>query len=854
MTGHPVGRRRSLARLLVASMLFGAPAAARAAQEVVAVRGLPSSISAEYGAPVLLGDPSVPGPFLVPTRTGIEIRDAASLSQAPAGIFRTAGQIGAAAVAGNTAFLFAGERGIILVDVTNPSGPAAIGSRGDLGAVTLGAASTDGYGVAAANAEELHFLGRTAPGELTRLASLRFADGRVVQAIRARSDSFLVASERLVPTPRLFLTLYRLPAGATEPESLREIQVPLETAYDVAWRGDIAFAADGNDGVVVANLRTGATRVAAFPGNRFVRALDVNDSLVVLALEGGLGKLRRFGVEGDSLANATFEGLELEPTHVTLSGSRVLLPALDAIAPQEPDEAGQSAILVRDLDAILSAAPLGGTGRTRRVQWDSGLAYVADYTGGLRVYRAAGSDTSLVGMLPPTPGARVVDLALDLVSRRAYLASGSVGLQIVDITDPGNPVLLSTLPLQNLVSAVAVADPNLIVVGRRGSVSGITLVDVTIPTAPTVRGSIGSGFILDPRAIAIRGTIAYVADSQLGLLSVDFSNPDAPQVIGPVSGASARDVALAGNLLFVGTRTRGLQIADIVNPAAPVLRSEVAAPPIFGVAAGSGSSAGSVILLLGNEEALVVDASDPFQPIVRGPIPVPGFARDAAWVSDTLLVASALALDRFYVSPSSVSVPPLQVEIEPGQILPVARIRWAPVLTPGIAGLNLYRDEIPSIPGTSNPVGARVNASLLPPGSVEAVDRGLEAGVTYRYRLEAFFPDGSSVQVAEGAASVPATPALGQPYPNPYRPGNGVVTVPFRASAGAGGAAMELRVFDARGRLVRRESFAAPATGGFGSAIWDGRDRNGRRVAEGVYFVQIQGGGIDDARRVVLLR
>src|SRR6266850_194813 len=440
MTSPSVRWSRPLRHALVAGCLLAATApAADALPEVVATRGLPSSISSTYGTAVPLGDPSVAGLFAIPTQWGVEIRDAVSGAEAPVGAFRTSGVVNALAADGNTLYLFAGTRGIVAVDVADPANPAAIGSRGDLGDLRLGAASPNGYGVATANASELHFLGRSSPGALTLLATLRYADDRIVRGIVARSDSFLVVSEKFTPFQRLLLTLYRLPAAAAQPQFLSEIIVPNQSPTGVAWRGDLAFVGAGNLGVLVANVRTGAVTGPTNIG-KYIREVDVNDSVVVAVAQAGtFARIRRSGTGGNVLVNPTFESLSLEPIHVALSGSRVVISVQDVEAAQEPDEVGRSAIEFRDLDVPLAIPAVGGTGRTRRVAWSAGLAYVADYTGGLRVYRAGGSDTSLVGVLPLGTTTRVVDIALDPPRHRAYLAAGSDGLQIVDIADPAAP-------------------------------------------------------------------------------------------------------------------------------------------------------------------------------------------------------------------------------------------------------------------------------------------------------------------------------------------------------------------------------------------------------------------------------
>ncbi len=844
-------RRPLTLPLLWGCLLLPVAPIAQAGPKVVATRGAPSSISSEYGAAVLLGVPSVAGRYAIPTGWGFEIRDAALGGDAPIGSFCTSGAANALSVDGATVYLFAGDRGIVAVDITNPASPVAIGSYSGLGGVTLGAVSPNGYGVVAASGPDLHFLARTSPATLSPLSTLHFADGRQARGIVARADSFLVVSARFSPAPRLFLTLYRLRSGAAQPETLREIQVPNRTPTGLAWRGDLAFIAAGNAGLIVADVPDSLiTDTVGF--GKFVRSVDANDSVVVAAAQAGtVARFRRSGPAGELLINPTFDSVPLEPFHVTLSGSRVVIATQDVDVAQEPDEVGQSLIELRDLDTVLAVPAIGGTGRTRRVAWSAGYAYVADYTGGFRIYRADDSDTSLVGVLPLGPNSSVIDVALDPPRKRAYLAAGSQGLQIVDVANPAAPTLLGSLTLPGLASAVAVVDSDLVVVGRRGTIgAGISFVNTSLPAAPTPRGQIGGG-VPDPRAIAVKDTIAFIADASLGLLSVGFGNPDAPGLVGAFSGTPALDLDLSGDLLLVATAVAGLQIVDVFRPASPSLASSVATPALLGVA----RSGNSAVLLAGGEGALVVDIANPSAPTIRGPIGVPGVSRDAWWVGDTLLVTAGFALERYRVSPIATTVPVLTIEFDAGLVAPQATIGWSPVVLPGMAGLNLYRDVVATPPGTSDPQGARINASLLSPSAVGAVDTTLAAGTPYRYRLEAFFVDGSARKVAEGSLYVPSTPAVGRAYPNPYRPRNGaVLNVPFRVTSGGSGGSIEVTIHDAMGRLVLHSTAPAPAAGGFGNVTWNGRDGRGRPVTDGVYFVRLRGQGIDDARQIVLLR
>jgi len=125
----------------------------------------------------------------------------------------------------------------------------------------------------------------------------------------------------------------------------------------------------------------------------------------------------------------------------------------------------------------------------------------------------------------------------------------------------------------------------------------------------------------------------------------------------------------------------------------------------------------------------------------------------------------------------------------------------------------------------------------------------LAPGVENRYRLEAVFEDGRLLTVAEGSVVAPSGARLGRPFPNPFRSTGGEVTLPYQGAQP--GATVTLTVADVRGRSIREISLPAPASGGFGSIAWDGRDRDGHPVPGGVYYLYVRGAGIDDARAVV---
>jgi hypothetical protein len=101
-----------------------------------------------------------------------------------------------------------------------------------------------------------------------------------------------------------------------------------------------------------------------------------------------------------------------------------------------------------------------------------------------------------------------------------------------------------------------------------------------------------------------------------------------------------------------------------------------------------------------------------------------------------------------------------------------------------------------------------------------------------------------------GVPGVAETPGAGVPgglsvEPNPVRRS---ATIHFQLP---GGGAVRIDVYSQDGRLVR--VLSAKGTGRAGeSAVWDGCDAKGRRLAAGVYVCALQGGGHRLNRKVVL--
>jgi len=100
------------------------------------------------------------------------------------------------------------------------------------------------------------------------------------------------------------------------------------------------------------------------------------------------------------------------------------------------------------------------------------------------------------------------------------------------------------------------------------------------------------------------------------------------------------------------------------------------------------------------------------------------------------------------------------------------------------------------------------------------------------------------------AALIPEQSALLPNYPNPFNP---ETWIPFDLAEPA---SVSIRIYDARGRVVRALSLGRLAPGRYRArhraAHWDGRNATGSPVASGVYVVELVAGSYTERRRLVV--
>ena len=100
----------------------------------------------------------------------------------------------------------------------------------------------------------------------------------------------------------------------------------------------------------------------------------------------------------------------------------------------------------------------------------------------------------------------------------------------------------------------------------------------------------------------------------------------------------------------------------------------------------------------------------------------------------------------------------------------------------------------------------------------------------------------------DGQGDLPRIDRLGGSYPNPFNP---LTRIKFEL---AHATAVDLRIYDMQGRLVRVLMANEMFESGVHEAEWDGRDIRGASVSAGVYLYRLVTDNFSGSRRMTLVK
>ncbi len=439
-------------------------------------------------------------------------------------------------------------------------------------------------------------------------------------------------------------------ADAQRPALRSTISLGDFAAVDVEVRNGRAYVV--GDGLQIVDVRNGANPIllGSIDTGQAFRSLDVEGSFAyVVDLNTLVGTAGLQIIDITNAAQPTLRGriAAQRPvfSDVDVAGAYAYLTLLTGEV-QVIDVGNPDVPVVR---TSIPVSPI-----TRDVEVVGSLMYITT-----ELYTNTGIDTELriydiTNPLAPQARGRVQTrgevFALRVVGNKAYLALGANGLQIVDVSSAAQPTLRGKFTTVSSVADVVVDRQWAYVANDDATTGGLYIVDLGDPQQPQLRGSIAT---LPTRAIAVSGTLAFVAGSRVNfsdpsqnayeLVVVDVSNPQAPvrrstyTQAGPIT-----DLEVIGNLVYAtvsndATNTRALRIFDVSNPANVVPRgsyTKLQSATALDVRAG-------VAYIADFDNGLqIVDVRNPDQPRLYGSFRATSLVNDLAVVGQVAYLAA----------------------------------------------------------------------------------------------------------------------------------------------------------------------------------------------------------------------
>ncbi len=490
-------------------------------------------------------------------------------------------------------YLADGEKGLKIIDVSNPLDPQIIGTRKTSNAndiVLKGnyAFIADGEkGLKVIDISNPRFPGRIGTVETTR-----------AKALAVKADHVFVADgEGGIKV--IDITRPRKPTVISE--------FATHNASGITIRGDRAYVADGERGVKVLDISNPFSPVQLW-------SYDADDA-------------RKATARGDYLfiadGKAGVKAIDISDPHRPLPfGTYATMEAMDlSLSGQFIYVADSSSFMALQAIIVGRSHKVAGCetdGKASQVFFSEGYAYVADHEKGLKIIDV--SDPLSVDGSSIT-GAIDTNFATDVVTsgKYAYVADGKRGLKVIDISnswdsDPDtHPILVGAFTTEGRARAIDIRGEILVVVSEG---EGFEILDVSDPQRPKLLSYQNTSDAKDACFIEIDSMRVYlcVADGEKGLKIfdisdpahplqvgkleslavrnvtpfktpqgeqrlclicpsglkiVDMAEPNKPRLLGSFATAFAEDAIVAENHVFLADGYRGLKVIDISNPSLP---------------------------------------------------------------------------------------------------------------------------------------------------------------------------------------------------------------------------------------------------------------------------------------------
>jgi hypothetical protein len=216
-------------------------------------------------------------------------------------------------------------------------------------------------------------------------------------------------------------------------------------------------------------------------------------------------------------------------------------------------------------------ANLANGGFSMKLHLDGNILYVADLSGGVRVFDLTIPEFPVfLGEIATDPNCQ--DLAIDGNILYAVNSNNSgSGLTLTDVTDPASPVPLSAFNTTNGTMGLGIEGDLCVLANGFG---GLRTVNVADPMAPVALGDLPFG--ANATDVYPVGNVAYAVAFGGGMLSIDITNPSVMSIVQQQPWGFLNALDITGNIAWVADGQLGLRVVDITDPANLVSLATVA--------------------------------------------------------------------------------------------------------------------------------------------------------------------------------------------------------------------------------------------------------------------------------------
>ncbi|MFH0727363.1 MAG: hypothetical protein V2B19_13625 [Pseudomonadota bacterium] len=549
------------------------------------------------------------------------------------------------AISGNHVYVADGSSGLQVIDIGNPANPAIIGAvLTPFFAQTVTVSGNYAYVADSCSdfefSSSLQIIDVSNPANPTIVGAVN-TPGRSSEAITVSGNYLYYVADY---SPGLLVIDVGNPRN---PTVIGSLGIPENYGVAIAISGNYAYITNVQSGLMVVDVSNPASPVLVsaieMPG--VAEAVTVSGNYAYVA--GGF-----FGIQVIDISNPA------NPTLIGVVHAPHTARALAVSGNYAYTISGDYGLYITDVSNLVDPTIIGAL--ETRVQYPQAItvsgnyAFITNGDSGLEVINIGNPVTPILVGAIDMPDALVTDIAIS--GNYAFLSDRNRSLQVIDIGDPTTPNLMGAVQTPYPARALAVSGNYVYMVdgldtGRHGGGEyAFHVIDIGNPANPFIVGGIDMPHS-HVVAVTLSGNYAFVVDRYTGLKVIDVNNPANPAIVGAIDAPDAYDVTVLNNYAYVACAYLGLQVIDVSNPRNPALVGTVNAP---GFDILSLAVSGNFAYGIERYGLIIIDIGNPAAPAVVGTLETPGYYTEALTVSDNfvytlssygLTVYQAIAVD-----------------------------------------------------------------------------------------------------------------------------------------------------------------------------------------------------------------